>query len=78
MQSSKRAVLAGNRALAARHHLVPGAAPRALAVGLQGNNRAAREIGTRLGLLHRGRQRLVEQDARIALGGEFLGVGVDD
>ena len=51
---------------------------RALAVGLQGNNRAAREIGSRLGLLHRGRQRLVEQDARIALGGEFLGVGVDD
>ena len=48
----ERAVPARHRALAARHHLVPGAGAGALAVGDQWHDMAAGEVGPRFGLRH--------------------------
>ena len=49
-------MLALDLALAARHHLVPGAVAGALAVDHQRQQRRARQVGARLGFRHRGAQ----------------------
>ena len=69
------AVLPHDRSLAARHHFIPGAGTSALALGQQWHDVAAGEVGPRFGLRHGGREHVVEQEAGIALGGKFLGVG---
>ena len=66
------AVLAGNAALTARHHLVPGAGARAFAVGNKRDEMAAGEVGPSIALLHSCRQLVVQQHRRILRGGKFL------
>ena len=56
------AVFAGHFALAARHHLVPGADARALPVGGERNDGTAREVGALVGFFHCRRQRVVKQN----------------
>lgn len=74
---AQRAVLAGDRALAARHHLIPGPEARVVAVDDQREVRRARQVGARLALGH-GVAQLSRQQRRNITAAEIILALPDD